>query len=162
MTNKQPDPIRVKWATDEMEKIENRASVNRSHLWSTLRDRVMTLSASTIALSLIALKISETPSQTELIKMSWVSLLVSLALGFVSIVLDYNVTARAERDAQVLSKLAAGVVDEETIEIAEKNREWFKKWGAIFVRTGDWSVYIGALGFGVGITLLTAFAWVNT
>ena len=90
----------------------------------------MTLSASTIALSLIALKISETPSQTELIKMSWVSLLVSLALGFVSIVLDYNVTARAERDAQVLSKLAAGIVDEETIEIAEKNREWFKKMGS--------------------------------
>jgi hypothetical protein len=161
LTEQTPDPAKVNWAHSELEKTETDARRARSDLWSTLRDRMMTLAASTIPLSIVALGITNLPTQVLLIKLSWVALLVSIAFGFVSIILDYTVTLRAEGSAQAGNKLASGVIDEESIKIAEKRNDWWQKWSRPLIRIVDWSVYAGILSFWIGILLLVRFAWVN-
>ena len=161
MTDQQPDQANIDWAHRELKTAEAHLTATRSNLWSNLRDRMMTLAASTIPLSLIAIGISDLPSQIYLIQWSWIALLISIALGFVSIVIDYQVTARGEASAQAGIKLASGVIDDESIATAEKRNQWWQKWSRPLVRVTDWSVYAGLLRFWIGILLLVRFAWVN-
>lgn len=164
MTDQQqipPTEEAKKWAADFIDRhLQNSRDV-RQRIWTNLRDKMMTLSAGTIALSLLALQISNTPSSTELIRAAWVFLLASLGFGFVSMLVDYIAAGRVEQSIEAHHKLNQGVVTDETMQEAIRLHEWTIKWGPKTTVVVDGSLYVGLASYAVGIVLITAFAWGN-
>ena len=156
-----PDPKRVAWAQEGLRNALTGARETRQSIWVALRDRVMTISAGTIALSLLALQLNSDPSCVYLIKISWSALLASIIFGFVSLIVDYQHAVRTERSVEASNKLTYGIIDEESIEKAETLNRSFSRWNRPSGLVADWSVYLGLIAFLVGMSFLIAFAWRN-
>ena len=142
-TPNRPDPAEVKFAYANLRSLIASARETRQDVRRSLRERVMTISAGAIALSLLALQVGEQPSWIHLIKLSWGALLTSIVLGFVSLIVEYKNAVRTEQSTEASNKLTYEITDEKSIEEAKRLNKIYTKWNRSSIIIIDWSVYLG-------------------
>lgn len=149
------------WAHERLDRFLREAPENQRHAWSALRDRTLVVTASGIGLSVLVVTSQDHLVATELIKAAWIVLLLSLFLGFVSLYFDHRVADKNLESAKALKKLTAGVATETTVPDANKAGAWIGTSVTKQVRITNYSLYLSAALFFIGVILITAFAWQN-